>query len=108
MNSDQQACDDSLCRRTHLRTDAAARPCPGVIDSDVWNFLDDDRRERLRQRVTKTFPAHRIGSVDDIGQAAVFRMTNPYVTGTVLEVTGGEQFAPALEFAFERRQPSQT
>lgn len=71
---------------------------PGVIDSDMWNFLDDAARERLRTRVCETFPARRIGSIDDIGQAAVFLMTNPYVTGTVLEVTGGEQFAEPLKF----------
>ncbi len=71
---------------------------PGVIDSDMWNFLGADGRERLRRRVRETFPARRIGSVDDIGRAAVFLMTNPYVTGTVLEVTGGEQFAEPLRF----------
>lgn len=70
---------------------------PGVIDSDMWNFLDEVARERLRTRVRETFPAGRIGSIDDIGQAAVFLMTNPYVTGTVLEVTGGEQFAEPLK-----------
>jgi len=28
--------------------------------------------------------------IGDIGHAAVFLMTNPYVTGAVLEVSGGE------------------
>jgi NAD(P)-dependent dehydrogenase (short-subunit alcohol dehydrogenase family) len=40
---------------------------PGVIDSDMWNFLAPEARERLRARVRETFPARRIGSVDDIG-----------------------------------------
>lgn len=35
-------------------------------------------------------PARCIGTIEDIGQAAVFLMTNRYVTGTVLEVSGGE------------------
>lgn len=30
------------------------------------------------------------GTPADIGHAALFLMTNPYVTGTVLEVSGGE------------------
>ena len=60
--------------------------------------VDDEARERLRHRVRETFPARRIGSVDDVGHAAVFLMINPYVTGTVLEVTGGEQFAEPLRF----------
>ena len=36
------------------------------------------------------FPARRLGQPGDVGHAAVFLMTNPYVTGTVLDVTGGE------------------
>jgi NAD(P)-dependent dehydrogenase (short-subunit alcohol dehydrogenase family) len=63
---------------------------PGVIDSDMWSFLDEAGRQKLRQTVRETFPARRIGTVDDIGHAAVFLMTNPYVTGAVLEISGGE------------------
>jgi NAD(P)-dependent dehydrogenase (short-subunit alcohol dehydrogenase family) len=56
----------------------------------MWNFLDDDAREQLRRKTRETFPVHRMGSIDDIGHAALFLMKNPYVTGTVLEVSGGE------------------
>jgi NAD(P)-dependent dehydrogenase (short-subunit alcohol dehydrogenase family) len=63
---------------------------PGLIDSDMWSFLDERAREQLRDKVRTTFPARRIGTIEDIGHAAVFLMTNPYVTGTVLEVSGGE------------------
>jgi NAD(P)-dependent dehydrogenase (short-subunit alcohol dehydrogenase family) len=63
---------------------------PGVVDSEMWSFLDDRAREELREKIRASFPARRIGSVEDIGHAAVFLMTNPYVTGTVLEVSGGE------------------
>ena len=63
---------------------------PGVIDSDMWSFLDAAAREKLRQKVRETFPVHRIGTIEDVGHAAVFLMTNPYVTGTVLEISGGE------------------
>ena len=63
---------------------------PGLVDSEMWSFLDDRAREQLRAKVRAAFPARRIGSVEDIGHAAVFLMTNPYVTGTVLEVSGGE------------------
>jgi NAD(P)-dependent dehydrogenase (short-subunit alcohol dehydrogenase family) len=63
---------------------------PGLIDSDMWGFLDDEPRERLRQNTRKTSPVRRIGQIEDIGHAAVFLMTNPYVTGAVLEVSGGE------------------
>lgn len=64
---------------------------PGLIDSEMWSFLGDAGREQLRQKVRETFPVRRVGAIEDIGRAAVFLMTNPYVTGAVLEVTGGEQ-----------------
>jgi NAD(P)-dependent dehydrogenase (short-subunit alcohol dehydrogenase family) len=56
----------------------------------MWSFLDDAAREELRRKVRETFPTRRIGTIEDIGHAAVFLMTNPYVTGAVLEVSGGE------------------
>jgi NAD(P)-dependent dehydrogenase (short-subunit alcohol dehydrogenase family) len=46
--------------------------------------------EEIRAKVRANFPARRLGTAADVGHAAVFRMTNPYVTGTVLEVSGGE------------------
>jgi NAD(P)-dependent dehydrogenase (short-subunit alcohol dehydrogenase family) len=63
---------------------------PGVIDSEMWSFLDDEGRARLRRTVAETMPVRRIGTIEDVGNAAVFLMTNPYVTGTILEVSGGE------------------
>jgi len=63
---------------------------PGLVDSDMWSFLDPAARDRLREATRQSFPARRIGTIEDIGHAAVFLMTNPYVTGIVLEVSGGE------------------
>jgi NAD(P)-dependent dehydrogenase (short-subunit alcohol dehydrogenase family) len=69
---------------------------PGLVDSDMWRFLPDDAREQLFEKARQSFPVRRIGSIDDIGHAAVFLMTNPYVTGTILEVTGGEQLVDGI------------
>jgi hypothetical protein len=44
-------------------------------------------------------PVRRTGVPDDIAHAAVFVMTNPQVTGAVLEVTGGETLVNSLEAA---------
>jgi NAD(P)-dependent dehydrogenase (short-subunit alcohol dehydrogenase family) len=63
---------------------------PGYTDSDMWNFLDHVARAELRLKVSAAMPVRRMGSVEDIAHAALFLMTNPQVTGTVLEVTGGE------------------
>lgn len=63
---------------------------PGYTDSDMWNHLDEAARKELREKVAAAMPVKRMGSVNDIAQAALFLMTNAQVTGTVLEVTGGE------------------
>jgi NAD(P)-dependent dehydrogenase (short-subunit alcohol dehydrogenase family) len=63
---------------------------PGFIDSSMWDFLDEKARETMREERRNSLPARRIGDIEDIGEAAVFLMTSPYVTGTVLEVNGGQ------------------
>lgn len=69
---------------------------PGYTDSEMWSFLDEAAREQLRQKVRAAMPVRRMGTVEDIGHAAVFLMTNPHVTGSVLEITGGETLVDGL------------
>ena len=63
---------------------------PGFIDTAFWDGLPESEVAILHDKVRATFPARRVGTAADVGHAAVFLMTNPYVTGTVLEVSGGE------------------
>jgi len=63
---------------------------PGFIDTEFWEGLPVDAINDIRNKVRTRFPVQRIGTAADVGHAAVFLMTNPYVTGTVLEVAGGE------------------
>jgi NAD(P)-dependent dehydrogenase (short-subunit alcohol dehydrogenase family) len=69
---------------------------PGFIDTDMWGFLPTEQRDGLRKQVEDTFPARRAGKPQDVGHAALFLMTNPYVTGTVIEVSGGENLVPSV------------
>jgi NAD(P)-dependent dehydrogenase (short-subunit alcohol dehydrogenase family) len=69
---------------------------PGYIDTELWDVLPEAERLALKERVRSTFPARRAGTADDVGHAALFLMTNPYVTGTVLEVSGGENLVPSV------------
>ena len=62
-----------------------------------WIFLSEADAAAVREKVRAKFPARRLGQAADVGHAAVFLMTNPYVTGTVLDVTGGEQL---VDWAF--------
>jgi NAD(P)-dependent dehydrogenase (short-subunit alcohol dehydrogenase family) len=70
---------------------------PGYTDSEMWSFLSAREREGLRRRVAEAMPVRRMGTPDDVADAALFLMTNPQVTGTVLEVTGGETLVNTLE-----------
>ena len=63
---------------------------PGFVETEWWDFLSEAQREEMRVKVRANFPARRLGTPADVGHAALFLMTNPYVTGTVLEVSGGE------------------
>jgi NAD(P)-dependent dehydrogenase (short-subunit alcohol dehydrogenase family) len=63
---------------------------PGVIESEMWSSMPEADRTAFFDGVKSRFPVRRAGTVEDIGHAAVFLMTNSYVTGAILEVTGGE------------------
>lgn len=62
---------------------------PGAIDTEMWDFLSEEEREKFRQQAAEV-PARRIGQAEDVGKAAVFLMTNSFITGTVIEVNGGQ------------------
>jgi NAD(P)-dependent dehydrogenase (short-subunit alcohol dehydrogenase family) len=70
---------------------------PGYTDTEMWSFLPDGERGDLRRRVADALPVKRMGTPQDIADAAVFLMTSPQVTGAVLEVTGGETLVNTLE-----------
>ncbi len=63
---------------------------PSYTDTEFWSFLSDLEREDFRRRVAQTAPVRRAGAPADVAQGAIFLMTNPQVTGTILEITGGD------------------
>jgi NAD(P)-dependent dehydrogenase (short-subunit alcohol dehydrogenase family) len=70
---------------------------PGYTDSEMWSGLSPSDREALRLRVAEAMPVGRMGRPEDIAHAALFLMTNPQVTGAVLEVSGGETLVNTLD-----------
>jgi NAD(P)-dependent dehydrogenase (short-subunit alcohol dehydrogenase family) len=62
---------------------------PSYTDTECWGFPSGEEREDFRRRVAETAPLRRAGAPEDVAQGAIFLMT-PQVTGTILEITGGD------------------
>ena len=66
---------------------------PGVIDTGAWDALGEDGKRSYFEHISAANPVGRIGTVDDIAQAALFAMANSFMTGVTLKVDGGEPLA---------------
>ncbi|OBI47265.1 SDR family oxidoreductase [Mycobacterium sp. E796] len=63
---------------------------PGVIDTGAWDAFGDDGKRDYFKDIADGNPVGRIGTADDIAGAALFAMTNTFMTGVTLKVDGGE------------------
>ena len=63
---------------------------PGVIDTGAWDALGEQGKADYFAGISARNPARRIGASEDIAQAALFAMTNTFLTGQTLHVDGGE------------------
>jgi NAD(P)-dependent dehydrogenase (short-subunit alcohol dehydrogenase family) len=60
---------------------------PGVVDTAVW---DVEQRGRIKAWAESAdLPARRFGQPDDIAEAIIFLLHNPYMTGHNLVIDGG-------------------
>lgn len=63
----------------------------GEMNEMLDQQMSEAESQEFYQKEAEKVPAQRIGQPIDIGHAAVFLMTNPFVNGTVLEVNRGWQ-----------------
>jgi NAD(P)-dependent dehydrogenase (short-subunit alcohol dehydrogenase family) len=63
---------------------------PGVIDTGAWDAMGEDGKQEYFKHIAAHNPTGRIGTPDDIAGAALFAMTNTFMTGMTLKVDGGE------------------
>ena len=75
-----------------LRVNAVS---PGVIDTHWWNAMPEDQRRAYFDAVAAVSPVRRVGNPDDVADAIVYLATAGFVTGTVLECTGGSNLTTA-------------
>ena len=62
---------------------------PGVVDTGIWDSLGEDGKREYFEHFRTRNPARRIGTVQDIADAVLFAMGNPFLTGVTLRVDGG-------------------
>lgn len=63
----------------------------GAVDTPLFRNRPD--RDEVARRIATSLPVGRIGTPADLAHAVMFLMTNPYSTGTVLQVDGGALIA---------------
>lgn len=68
--------------RRQVRCNALA---PGMIDTDMTAVLSDKAKEQLLNQI----PLKRLGTAEEVAQAAQFLVENEYMTGQVLTLDGG-------------------
>jgi NAD(P)-dependent dehydrogenase (short-subunit alcohol dehydrogenase family) len=73
-----------------LRVNAVS---PGVVDTPWWSGFPEDARKALFAEFAAKLPVGRVGQAEDIAQAVLLAATNGYLTGTVIECTGGGHLA---------------
>lgn len=64
---------------------------PGTLDTPYYDGLDDAAKKVIFDRTAGILPVGRVGTAEDIANAAVFLVTTGYVTGIALAVDGGLQ-----------------
>jgi len=58
-----------------------------LFDTAVW---DSEQRDRIKAWAESAdLPARRFGQPDDVTEAVIFLMNNPYMTGHNLVIDGG-------------------
>ncbi len=75
-----------------LRVNAVS---PGVIDTHWWHAMPADQRQAYFDGVAAITPVRRIGTPDDVADAIVYLAGAGFVTGTVLECSGGSSLTAA-------------
>jgi NAD(P)-dependent dehydrogenase (short-subunit alcohol dehydrogenase family) len=64
---------------------------PGLCDTSLVRGIYGDTWEQVTKMWSERVLVGRVGTPDDIAHAAMFLMTNTYVTGTTLHVEGGQR-----------------
>src|SRR6476620_8026939 len=62
---------------------------PGLIDTPIRAAMPADRKKAMLDHAAATLPAKRVGEADDVADAILMLMANPFTTGSTIFVDGG-------------------
>jgi NAD(P)-dependent dehydrogenase (short-subunit alcohol dehydrogenase family) len=62
---------------------------PGLVDTPIHAGLPREVRDALFQGFAAAAPVQRVGQPEELAQAVLYLMTNPFATGSTLFVDGG-------------------
>ena len=60
-----------------------------VEGTDAYLEMPAEAREQMFRAIAERLPARRVGSADDVASLALEVATNPFLTGTVIDLDGG-------------------
>ena len=66
---------------------------PGVIDTPWWNAVPAEFKDAIFTQAERSLPVKRVGKPEDVASAIVMVATNGFMTGTVIDVSGGATLA---------------
>ena len=75
-----------------LRVNAVS---PGVVDTHWWGAMPEDQRRAYFDSVAAVTPVRRVGKPEDVAEAIAYLAGAGFVTGTILECTGGSNLTAA-------------
>jgi len=62
---------------------------PGVVDTELWGWLEENAKKGLFAEYAKKFPVGSVGRPDEVAEAYAFFMRCGYVSGQTVTVDGG-------------------
>ena len=62
---------------------------PGLIDTPIRATMPADKKKAMLDGAAATLPARRVGQPEDVADAILMLMTNPFTTGSTLFIDGG-------------------
>lgn len=62
---------------------------PGLTATAAYQNMDTKSRESMYDNAKQSLPVGHIGQASDIAMAYVMAITNPYMTGSIIDIDGG-------------------